>query len=144
MYKAISTRVKSIADVKIVDSDLSEPTERPYIKIVLRMDKVEQYAERIYNWHLKVYIYYNADVRGRTKIHNMKMEDLLAEGLLDPVLVKGKEKELYISLTDEEMEFEVVDGVLIVSCYTDLNFMLEKDTADTAAENMEDIKINIK
>lgn len=134
--KAIVKRIKSkIRGIPIMSMDVQEGIKRPSFFIDFDNIRVQDFMNLSVDKTMTVRIYYFSKERDRNKIENMEMQDELTDLFLnDNVLrIDG-----HIGAEIEELEFNVVDGVL--HCYFNLEISEDYDRTDDTSV-MEDLEI---
>ena len=115
--------------------DVQEGIKRPSFFIDFDNIRVQDFMNLSVDKTMTVRIYYFSKERDRNKIENMEMQDELTDLFLnDNVLrIDG-----HIGAEIEELEFNVVDGVL--HCYFNLEISEDYDRTDDTSV-MEDLEI---
>ncbi len=144
--KAIKNKIENalfsseFATVSIVASDLSEPIERPSIKILLDNTKSAR-LNKLKERTLTVRVYFFATNLREYAIENMKIEELIENEFLTPIKVNDT---FYIEV--DEVESVVSDTVLICSFDLEMLEDIPEEIIDEGVnyEPMENLNINLE
>lgn len=114
--QAINDKIKAalvgtdFAAVPIVASDISEPIERPSLKVDFEHSDNGVFNSQCREKDIRVRVYFFASDLRRYKFENLEMQDILETALLDVLEVNGG---YFIPIND--VESEVIDTVLTCS-----------------------------
>lgn len=114
--KAINNKIlnalsnSDFKQVPIIASDLSEPIQRPSIKIFLDNANTGKFNSCMKERTLTVRVYFFATDLKKYKIENTKVQDLIENEFLTPIKIGDT---FYIDV--DEVEATVTDTVLILS-----------------------------
>lgn len=131
------SHISEATAITILDSDLSEPLERPAFKVFMDTVNTGFFSSALRQVRVYFNIYYYAENKEHSKSEIYEIEDKLASSFLEPFFIKDG-CAVYI----DEVTFEKVDeGIL--NCSLDFEIATEFiDETDT--ETMKTLIINLE
>ncbi len=126
------------SNVPIVAEDVTEPIERPSIKIQLDNNRTGKFNSCNKERTLTVRVYFFAKDRNKYKLDNLEMQDIIENAFLEEVKVTDT---FYIPITEDGVDCIVTDSVL--QCSFDL-YSIEEIVDPEVYEPMEELNLEFE